>query len=364
MPSASLAPFWLGPHRIDPPLLLAPMAGHTHVGFRTLVRELGSCGLVCSELISSHALKVAPHSRKTRELFDWSPREAPFAVQVFGGDPDEMAQAARLVVDRGAPVVDINMGCWVPKVAKKGYGAALLSDLPRATEVVQAVCAAVSVPVTVKVRLGFELGEPTALLFAEAAARAGVQLITVHGRYAQQGFQGRSDHSWTKRIRQALPAQVKVVANGDIVDLDSAREVLEETGCDGLMLGRAALERPWLFAELASGLCHQPIRAEAVCPWGVAARHVELTAELVDKPEAVLVRELRGQLLAYRLERYSPQPEAWRPALLQARSLMELGRLLRPQARRTASEEAVAAVRPAAAVDHQLSKTGLSPTPG
>ena len=117
-PPVVLAPFRLGPHLIDPPLLLAPMAGHTHVGFRTMVRELGSCGLVCSELISSHALEIAPHSRRTRELFDWSERERPFAVQLFGGVPEEMARAATIVEQRGACVVDINMGCWVPKVAK------------------------------------------------------------------------------------------------------------------------------------------------------------------------------------------------------------------------------------------------------
>lgn len=277
------------------------MAGHTHVGFRTLVRELGSCGLVCSELISSHALEVAPQARKSKELFDWSERERPFAVQLFGGVPEEMARAAAIVEQRGASVVDINMGCWVPKVAKKGCGAALLDDLPRAEAVVRAVCRAVSVPVTVKVRIGFTEGVPTAVPFALAAAEAGVSLITVHGRYAQQGFKGESDHSVTARVRQALPTEVKVVANGDIVDLASARRVIAETGCDGLMLGRAALHRPWLFAELAAGLCAREVAPALSDPLQVARRHVALSRELVDKPEKIVVRELRGQLLPYRL---------------------------------------------------------------
>lgn len=314
-----LEPFRLGPHLIDPPLLLAPMAGHSHVGFRTLVRELGSCGLVFSELISSHALEIAPHSRKTRELFDWSERERPFSVQLFGGVPEEMARAARLVVERGAPMVDINMGCWVPKVAKKGCGAALLDDLPRAREVVAAVCQAVEVPVSVKVRLGFRQGEPTALEFSQAAAEAGVQMITVHGRYADQGFKGESDHQLTAEIRRLVPSSVKVIANGDIVDVASARSVCEQTRCDGLMLGRAALQRPWLFAELASALCGSPAEPASSDPFEVARRHVVLSRELVRKPELPLVRELRGQLLPYRLgwDGVSPERSAWEDELRQ-----------------------------------------------
>lgn len=329
-----LEPFRLGTHTIDPPLLLAPMAGHSHVGFRTLVRELGSCGLVFSELISSHALQVAPHSRKTRELFDWSERERPFSVQLFGGVPEEMARAARLVVEKGAPMVDINMGCWVPKVAKKGCGAALLDDLPRAAEVVSAVCQSVDVPVSVKVRLGFRQGEPTALQFAGAAARAGVSMITVHGRYAGQGFKGESDHSLTAEIRRAIPAAVKVIANGDIVDLPTARAVCELTRCDGLMLGRAALQRPWLFADLASGLCGKVVEPTTRDPFEVARRHVALSRELVEKPELPLVRELRGQLLPYRLgwngasaER-SPWEETLRQQLFKANSFADLERFL------------------------------------
>ncbi len=327
-----MKPFWLGEHKIDPPLLLAPMAGHTHVGFRTLVRELGSCGLVCSELISSHALEINPKARKTRELFDWSQAERPFAVQLFGAVPEEMARAAQIVVARGAPVVDINMGCWVPKVAKKGCGAALLDDLPRAEAVVRAVVEAVEVPVSVKIRIGFVPGQPTGLEFAVAAAQAGVALITVHGRYARQGFKGHSDHSVTAQIRRALPQSTLVIANGDIVDVASARRVLAQTGCDGLMIGREALRRPWLFSELAGALCGERPETAVPSPATVARRHVELSRELVDKPEKVLVRELRGQLLPYRLgapldhrdpER-TPEEERLRALLVKAESFRDL----------------------------------------
>ena len=296
-----LSPFRLGEVPVDPPLLLAPMAGHTNVGFRTLVREMGSCGLVCSELISSHVLQANPKSRKTRELFDWSEKEWPFAVQLFGSCPREMAHAARVVEQAGAPVVDINMGCWVPKVAKKGCGAALLKDLDVATEVVSAVCHAVDVPVSVKIRIGFEPGRPTAVEFAKAAAEVGAKLVTVHGRYARQGFKGSSDHAVTAAVKEAVGDRMKVVANGDIVDSESARRVIRETGCDGLMVGRECLRRPWILAEMASELCGHPLLENHRNPVLIAQRQVELAQELIDKPEKVVVRELRGQLLPYRL---------------------------------------------------------------
>ena len=297
----AIQPFQLGDIEIDPPLLLAPMAGHTNVAFRTLVREMGACGLVCSELISSHVLNSNPKSRKTRQLFDWSPAEWPFAVQLFGSDPEEMARAAQIVVRAGAPVGDINMGCWVPKVAKKGYGAALLSDLPRARAVVEAVVEAVDAPVTVKVRIGFEEGNPTAVEFARAAAEVGAGLVTVHGRYAKQGFKGESDHSVTARVKEAVGGSMMVVANGDIVDSRSALRVFEETGCDGLMLGREALRRPWIIADIARRLCGKALNLSAYKPTEIALRQLQLARELIDKPERVLVRELRGQLLPYRL---------------------------------------------------------------
>ncbi len=280
------------------------MAGHTNVAFRTLVRQLGSCGLVCSELLSSSALEHHPNSRRTLELFDWSERERPFAVQLFGSDPKQMARAAQLVEQRGAPVVDINMGCWVPKVAKKGHGAALLDDLPRAEAVVRAVCLAVKVPVTVKVRVGFRRGEPTAVPFALAALDAGVQMITVHGRFAEDGFSGESDRELIAEVVRAVQKRVPVICNGDIIDPVTAREALEATGCQGLMIGREALRRPWLFRELALALGLQSADSASAPrnhPLEVARRHARLARELIDKPEPVLVRELRGQLLPYRL---------------------------------------------------------------
>jgi tRNA-dihydrouridine synthase B len=331
-----LKPFRLGSVPIDPPVLLAPMAGHTHVGFRTLVRELGSCGLVCSELISSHVLKANPKSRKTRALFDWSAREWPFAVQLFGSCPEEMAHAAQVVEGAGAPVVDINMGCWVPKVAKKGYGAALLCDLGHAAKLVESVCQAVEIPVSVKIRIGFQQDVPTAVPFALAACEAGAKMVTVHGRYAKQGFKGVSDHSVTAAVKEAVGERIKVIANGDIVDTPSAQAVIRETGCDGIMVGRECLRRPWMLAQLAHDLCGRPAPAESHHPVLIARRQVELARELIAKPEKVVVRELRGQLLPYRLgaptvhrtaDRSELETEL-RQELVRAETFQDLGRFL------------------------------------
>jgi tRNA-dihydrouridine synthase B len=166
----AFAPFKIGDIRIETPLTLAPMAGQTSYALRALCRQTGDCGLVCTELLSSQAIHYK--SRKTFDMLDWSPDEFPFAVQLYGSDPELMAEAARFVVDRGASIVDINMGCWVPKVAKTGAGAALLRDLCTATRVVEAVVRAVNVPVTVKVRAGWDANTLTAVPFAQSG-RAG-----------------------------------------------------------------------------------------------------------------------------------------------------------------------------------------------
>src|SRR5215475_15099402 len=183
-----LKPMTIGGITIDSPLTLAPMAGQTNHPFRVLCREMGDCGLVCTELISSQAIHYK--NAKTLNMFDWSEAEHPFAVQLFGSDPAVMAEAARIVVDHGADIVDINMGCWVPKVAKGGAGAALLRDVCTATRVVEAVVKAVPVPVTVKVRSGWDSNQLTAVEFARAAEGVGVAAVAVHARTAQQGFTG------------------------------------------------------------------------------------------------------------------------------------------------------------------------------
>lgn len=330
--NAQLAPLRIAHLSLDPPLTLAPMAGHTNHAFRQLVRELGGCGLVCTELISSNALQYKGSREKTLGLFDWSADETPFAVQLFGNDPAHMAEAAKIVVDNGATLIDINMGCWVPKVAKKGGGAALLRDVCSAQAVVAAVVNAVDVPVTVKVRSGFEEGETTAIRFARAAEQVGAAAIAVHARYASQGFGGTADWSIIREVKATVET-MPVIGNGDVFNADDARRMFAETGCDAVMIGRAALGQPWVFRQIAHTLATgerppTPSRAERAA---IALRHAHLTLATTALPERVAVRELRGQLSKYDLD--APGERHVRNRLVRVETLADVVGILEPLAR-------------------------------
>ncbi len=317
----------IGGITIDTPLLLAPMAGQTGHAFRRVVREFGDCGLVCTELLSSHAIHYK--NTKTLRMYDWTDDERPFAVQLFGSDPAIMAEAARMVAGAGATIVDINMGCWVPKVAGKGAGAALLKDVCTATAVVSAVVAAVDVPVTVKIRSGWDPQTLTAVEFARAAEQCGVQAIAVHARTASQGFSGLPDWDVIRQVKQAV-TRIPIIGNGDVRTADDARQMLEQTGCDGVMIGRAALGRPWVFHHIAHTLrtgetLPEPTpaqRAEA------ALRHAEIAVAASQFDERQTVLELRGQLTKYHLG--VPGAAHLRDRLVHAESLADVVAILTP----------------------------------
>ncbi len=299
----TLPSFTIGDIDINPGITLAPMAGHTNCAFRTLCREQGECGLVCTELISSNALKYKGSREKTFEMFDWQPDEYPVAVQLFGHEPTQMAEAARIVADNGASIIDINMGCWVPKVAKKGGGAALLRDIDAATRVVEAVTRAVDVPVTVKVRSGFEDGVITAVPFARAAEAVGARAIAVHARFAGEGHGGQANWDVVRQVKEAVKA-IPVIGNGDIHTGADAAAMLRQTGCDGIMIGRASLGQPWIFRTIAHYLRfgtmpEPPSRSERAV---LALRHAHLTLETTALPQYQAIRELRGQISKYRLD--------------------------------------------------------------
>lgn len=322
----TLRPFSIGSVRIDIPLTLAPMAGQTNYPFRAICREKGDCGLICTELLSSQAIWYK--NQKTLKMFDWDRSESPFAVQLYGSDPTMMAESARVVADYGADIVDINMGCWVPKVAKTGAGAALLRDVCTAVRVVESVVKAVAVPVTVKVRAGFESGNPTAFAFAKAAEQVGVKAIAVHARYADQGFSGRADWSIIQRVKELV--RIPVIGNGDVQSPEDAARMFAETGCDAVMIGRGALGNPWIFRQIAHFLqTGQHLPKPSIAEMAeTALRHARLAVDKSQIGERQTVKELRGQITKYHFgARYAA---VMRDQLVRCETLAEIEALLTP----------------------------------
>jgi nifR3 family TIM-barrel protein len=232
----------IGDVKVDNPTVLAPLAGITNLPLRLLAKEAG-CGLVCSEMISSNGL--VHQSEKTHRLMDSVPQEKPLSVQIFGSDPAIMADAARIVADGGADILDINFGCSVRKVLKTGSGSALMKNPDRARAVLRAVRQAVDIPVTIKIRSGWDASGKQALKIAGIAEDCGIDALAVHPRTASQGFRGRAD--W--RIIAAVKKQagIPVVGNGDIESPEDALAMFTQTGCDAVMIGRAAIGNPWIF---------------------------------------------------------------------------------------------------------------------
>ena len=256
-------------------LFVAPMAGVTDRPFRMLCRSLGA-GYAVSEMVTSK--RELWSSLKTSRRADHDGEPAPIAVQIAGVDPQEMADAARYNVDRGAQIIDINMGCPAKKVCHRWAGSALMQDAPLALQIVTAVvaaCAPLGVPVTLKMRTGWCASERNALAIARAAEAAGVAMVTVHGRTREQGFTGQAEHDTVAAVKAAL--RIPVVANGDIDSPESVREVLQRTGCDAVMIGRAAQGRPWIFREvahfLATGRHLPPPATRDVQGWLTAHLH-------------------------------------------------------------------------------------------
>jgi tRNA-dihydrouridine synthase B len=230
-------------------LFVAPMAGVTDRPFRMLCKRLGA-GYAVSEMVTSR--RDLWRSLKTSRRADHTGESAPIAVQIAGVDPAEMAEAAAYNIDRGAQIIDINMGCPAKKVCNKWAGSALMQDEPLALAIVDAVvraCAPRHVPVTLKMRTGWCQAERNALCLARAAESAGIAMLTVHGRTREQGYQGAAEHDTVAAVKAVL--KIPVVANGDINTPEQARAVLARTGADALMIGRAAQGRPWIFREIA-----------------------------------------------------------------------------------------------------------------
>ncbi|MES9858672.1 MAG: tRNA dihydrouridine synthase DusB [Sedimenticola sp.] len=236
----------IGQFQLENNLIAAPMAGITDRPFRMLCRKLGA-GMAVSEMVASNsALWGTP---KTMRRLDFSGECGPISVQILGADPEMMAQAAQLNVERGAQIIDINMGCPAKKVCKVAAGSALLKRPKRVEEILQAVVQAVDVPVTLKIRTGWSPEERNALQIARIAEASGIQALAVHGRTRSCGFAGDAEYDSIREIKQSIT--IPVIANGDITSPQKAQQVLQQTGADGLMIGRAAQGRPWIFREIS-----------------------------------------------------------------------------------------------------------------
>jgi tRNA-dihydrouridine synthase B len=241
---------------LSSPFAVAPMAGMTDTAFRRLVKRHGGCGLVVTEMVSSEGLVRGID--RTLEYAEYTEEERPISVQIFGGDPEKMAAAASVVEQLGADIVDVNMGCPVPKIAKHNAGCSLMREPAHAAEVIAAMAKAVSIPVTVKMRAGWNDSEKNAPVLARMVEDAGAAAIAVHGRTAAQSYSGSSDWEFISGV--AASVEIPVFGSGDIVEPEQALERLKSTDVSGVLVGRGVLRNPWILAQAADLAAGRPAR--------------------------------------------------------------------------------------------------------
>ena len=310
----------IGNQNVSNPLFLAPMAGVTDSSFRRLCRRHGA-EVVYTEMVSAKALSY--HNENTGELLRKHPEEEPVILQLFGSDPDILAEEAHKLESRFF-AVDLNFGCPAPKIVRNHEGSYLLKEPDRLYAIVKAVSSAVSIPVTVKIRKGFEDGENVAPDIARAAEEAGASMIAVHGRTTAQMYRGHADWGVIRQVKEAV--SIPVIGNGDIATPQDAAAMLQQTGCDGIMIGRAARGNPWLFEEtkvfLSSGTI--PRRPDISEILDTAMLHAQMIVE--EKGESLGMHQMRSHILWY--VRGMRGSASLRRALQQISSLEELSNIL------------------------------------
>lgn len=311
----------IGGVRVPSPVVAAPMAGVSDRAFRLLAREAG-CGLAFTEMISDRALLYG--SPRTLAMLDRRGEEGLLAVQLFGSDPASMAAAAVLAQSRGADIIDINMGCPAPQIVAAGAGAALMKNPELAAAIVARVAESVRVPVTVKMRKGWDAGSASAVELARLVEAAGAAAVTVHGRTREQFYGGAADWGIIRRVKEAV--SIPVIGNGDVRSPQDAKRMMEETGCDGVMIGRASLGNPWIFSRtlhyLATGeVPPEPTWEERIL---TALRHFELLLEI--KGERLGLLEMRKHAAWYL--KGAPSAARWREKVHRAATAEELKKIL------------------------------------
>ena len=284
----------IGTVELENQVMLAPMAGVTDLPFRLLCREQGA-GLLCMEMVSAKAIMY--NNKNTEALMEIHPEEMPVSLQLFGSDPDIISEMAKRIEERPFAILDINMGCPMPKIVNNGEGSALMKNPALIGEIVRKTVKSIQKPVTVKIRKGFDDEHINAVEIAKIVEDAGAAAITVHGRTREQYYTGSADWDIIARVKEAV--SIPVIGNGDVKDAQSARKMLDETGCDGIMIGRAAQGNPWIFRQITRYL-EDGAETARVTPQEmkeVILRHADL--QLAVKGEYTGIREMRKHVSWY-----------------------------------------------------------------
>ena len=276
------------------PLVLAPMAGVTDRTFRQIVREF-KCGLLYTEMVSTKGMIYG--GEKTAELIDISEDQHPVTVQIFGNNPSEFGKVVEFVQSKGADCIDINMGCPAPKITKNCEGAALLKNIDKAKEIIRAVVENASIPVTLKIRKGWDESSIVALEYAQMAESEGISAIAIHGRTREQFYSGRADWDIIKKVKEQVG--IPVIGNGDVFTPEGAKELLEYTSCDGVMIGRGAMGNPWIFKRSYNYITTGYLEPEPAPEERIDMALYHLKEHVVYKGEYLGIRQMRKHIAWY-----------------------------------------------------------------